>query len=87
MYSRKFDESAIPDNYAGNAFERAESDPLPRREEAASDEAPPLEEKTSPKGEQRDGDLLIPLIALWLLDRDNGRDLSPLLLLFMLWDF
>lgn len=87
MYSRKFDESSIPENYAGNAFERAESDAIPREEEATSDEAPPLEEKTSPKGAQRDGDLLIPLIALWLLDRSDGRDLSPLLLLFMLWDF
>jgi hypothetical protein len=87
MYSRKFDESAIPDNYAGNAFERAESDAIPREEEGETDTAPPLEEKTAPKGEQRDGDLLIPLIALWLLDRSDGRDLSPLLLLFMLWDF
>lgn len=85
MYSRKFDEASIPENYAGIAFDRAEADAHPQEDTA---EAPPTsEEKTAPRAEQRDGDILIPLIALWLFDRDGGKDLAPLLLLLLLWEF
>ena len=85
MYSRKFDEASIPENYAGSAFDRAEADAHPQEDTA---EAPPTsEEKAAPRAEQRDGDILIPLIALWLFDRDGGKDLAPLLLLLLLWEF
>ena len=87
VYSRKYDESAIPENYAGSAFERTETDSHPREEDVISESPPQKEEKTATKTEPRDEDILIPMIALWLFDRNEGHDLSPLLLLLLLFEF
>ena len=87
MYSRKFEETSIPENYAGNAFDREEE--REQAQDPASDpvqDIPPRERKRQTASEHGDGDILIPLIVLWLSDRGEGRDLTPLLLLLLLWE-
>lgn len=85
MYSRKFDETAIPGNYAGNAFDRDEPKPPPPEKEPEGEQSAPPRRDANVKG-KGDGDLLIPLIALWLFDRGESGDLTPLLLLLLLWE-